>query len=132
MCSAPHATYPPHPIVYQATPDLLASRLLVTRPTLPLDRAPSLLSFLHGTVPFTGAPLLHLCPVKGAGVRQPFSPQGHMDALFVEVGVYGRVADGRGREHARRLECFVAAQVCGVVVSWSALVGVLQASKQAT
>lgn len=83
----------------------------MARPSLPLDRAPSLLAFLHGTVPFAGAPLLHLCPVKGAGVRQPFSPQGHIDALFVEVGVYGRVADNRGREHARRLEHFVAAQV---------------------
>lgn len=95
----------------QATPDLLASRLLVARPSLPLDRAPSLVAFLHGTVPLTGTPLLHLNPVKGAGVRQPFTPQGHIDAPFVEVGVYGRVADGRGREHARRLEHFVAAQV---------------------
>lgn len=99
----------------QATPDLLASRLLVARPSLPLDRVPSLLAFLHGTVPLAGTPLLHLNPVKGAGVRQPFSPQGHIDALFVEVGVYGRVADGRGREHARRLEHFVAAQVGGCV-----------------
>lgn len=72
------------------------------RPFWPSFTAPCLLR---------GVPLDHLGPVKGAGVRQPFSPQGHTDALIVEVGVYARVADGRGREHARRLEHFVVAQV---------------------
>ena len=76
-------TYLPTYIHAQATPDLLASRLIIMNPSLPIDRARDLVAFTRGTIPIHTP--LYLCPVRGAGVRQPFSPHGHINTLFMEV-----------------------------------------------
>lgn len=88
-----------------STPDILSERLVVTNPYLPIEEAPGLAHFISTSTPIQSP--LYLCPVMGSPSRQPFAPHGHLHTFFMEVGVYGRVEDGRAQEYMKNIESYV-------------------------
>lgn len=85
-----------------ATADILAQRIILADLVLPVELASRLIIYARSMLPVSSP--LYLCPVRGSEARQPFSPSGHMFTLFLAVGVYCRVYDGKAKDYTRRLE----------------------------
>jgi len=85
-----------------ATRDILAQRLILADLVVPIEQALSLVTYARSLLPPSSP--LYLCPIRGANARQPFSPTGHIHTMFVDVGVYCRVYDGKAQDYTERLE----------------------------
>ena len=73
---------------------------------MPIRSAATLVQEVRSKVPINTP--IWLCPVKPSPAAQLLSPHGHVKSLVVNVGIYGRVCDGRGSFYTKFLEAQIA------------------------
>mmetsp|Transcript_28823 Transcript_28823/g.37880 ORF Transcript_28823/g.37880 Transcript_28823/m.37880 type:complete len:547 (-) Transcript_28823:93-1733(-) len=89
-------------VLNKVPPKVIAKKIIAMDVYTPWRYIPRLVQFVRATVPISTP--LWLCPVRPAPTHQPFSPHGCQKELIINVGIYGRVSDGQGKLHSRRLE----------------------------
>jgi Delta24-sterol reductase len=98
-------------VLHQQDGHAVAEKFLIQDAYLPTENVTRFVEWIRQTMPLTVP--IWLCPVKRPSAAQPLSPSGRnfyptqadsSSDMLINVGVWGRVSDGKGIEHMQALE----------------------------
>lgn len=89
-------------VLHKADAQAIAETFVIMDAYMPAKNAAQLAMFVRENVPISVP--LWFCPVTPSTTLQPLSPTGSATELIINVGIWGRVSDRRGKHYTKQLE----------------------------